>query len=229
MKALSSYSKRIHLVVFCCFLFPFFYTGCGGPSEEEIAAKEKSRQDSITAFTAAKNGTIAVYDTAKQKPAAVTTTDTTKPAIVENKDTTIQQAIVHPKDKDKDDEEKNSTLSEKIVKQLPILKPLLVPKEKTFSGIASVIDTAMYLPFYSVFLSFLLLVLSLVVKYMDAQARTTIAMLNTLALISLYVSTHFSGYSEDLWGFWVAFSFVLLLTAFDIFVAVKNKREKATA
>jgi hypothetical protein len=93
---------------------------------------------------------------------------------------------------------------------------VLVPKENTYTGIAAVIDTAAYLFYFAIFLSFLLLIISLVIKFMEANARKTIVLLNTLALVSLFFSVHFSGYSERLWGFWTALSFMVLLTAYDV-------------
>ena len=61
---------------------------------------------------------------------------------------------------------------------------------------------------------------------MEANARKAIVLLNTLALVALLVSIHFSGYSERLWGFWTALSFMILLTAYDVAIIIIEKKLK---
>ncbi len=229
MKKQYSYSKRIHFATLCCFLFPFFYTGCGEPSAEEKAAKEKATQDSVAAVANAKTGIGATTDTTFKMEVSVTSEEElAKEKSEQTKDTTEQ--LVKPKQtetaKTSDQDKSTITPAEKICEQAPFLKSMLVPKENTYTGIAAVIDTGAYLFYFAIFLSFLLLILSLVIKFMEANARKAIVLLNTLALVALLVSIHFSGYSERLWGFWTALSFMILLTAYDVAIIIIEKKLK---
>jgi hypothetical protein len=226
MKRHFAYSKRLHLATLCCFLLPFFYTGCGDETGE-TEAQAKAKQDSIQ-MTNNPGAGVNAPDTAFKMETTVTPEeDLAKEKKEQTKDTTAHLINPHEENKANTIEKDNSNLtaSHIICKKAPFLKPVLIPKENTYSGIAAVIDTAAYLFYFAVFLSFLLLIISLIVKLMEANARKTIVLLNLLGLVSLYLSVHFSGYSERLWGFWVAFSFVALLTIYDIGILIIVKKD----
>ncbi len=219
------YSKRLHWATLCCFLFPFFYTGCGGPSSEEIAAKEKYKQDSTAAVVAAN--------------AANTPKDTLNKTMTESADTTAQnyfsqvetsknqtQSLLAETPKTNMAKETRMS-SEKISDKFTFLKPFLTPKINTYTGIATVIDSITYIEYFSVFLSFLILIICLVIKFIEITATKTIVLLDTLGLIFLFISQPLPFLSigaEILWGFWVAVTFVFVLTIYDFYSIILNKR-----
>ncbi len=213
-----TFSKRLHWATLCCFLFPFFYTGCG-PSAEDKATMEKAKQDSIAAVTGQ-------TETESPDSAKTTILDSTKHEEIAEVDTSTEQtSILQPDTTTSKTEKESKTPSQKISNQLGFLRPILVPKQDTYTGVATVIDGIPFIPYFSIFISFLFLIISLVVKFIDSNARKTIVLLDILALISLFVSQPYSFDSEKLWGFWVAMTFVFALSVYDIYVIRRSKTE----
>jgi hypothetical protein len=233
------FSKRLHLATLCCFLLPFFYTGCG-PSAEEKAAAEKANQDSIAAVEASKIDT-SIIERTSNKPV-----DT----IIENQaiqpDTNIKQLAIQPADstssnqvdtsKDQVTSSQSNTTSskqnpddnpsEKISNKFTFLRPLLIPKPYTYTGIATVINSIYPVVCYcATFISFLFLILSLVVKFIDIGARRSVVLLDILGLCFLIISVPFP-YGDKLYGFWVAVTFASILAVYDIYIIKLNKRLK---
>ncbi len=214
MKKHFAYSKRLHLATLCCFLLPFFYfTGCG-PSAEEKAAREKATQDSIIAVEKTMTTNVFV------KPDTIN-----KERIKENvSDTTIQTKESTPIAREPEKEDKSKSNSEKISDKYGFLSPILIPKPNTYTGLASIIDTTSLAFLASIFISFLLLIISLVVKFIESKARKTTVLLNFLSLIFLLFSRPYSYDYNILWGYWVAISFVALLTAYDVVIIIIAKK-----
>jgi len=208
------FSKRLHWATLCCFLLPFFYTGCGLSSEEKARA-EKSKQDSIAAATVNVNNTLI-------KPA-----DTTIQNNIPQKDTSnTQVSIVHPDTTTSKSEKESKSPSEKISTKFEFLRPLLIPKEDTYTGLATVIDSVPFICFFSVFICLLFLVISLTVKFIDLSARKTIVLLDTFASIFFFIARPYSWDSEKLWGYWVALAFITVLTIYDFYIIKLSRARK---
>lgn len=194
----QKYSRILHWVTLCCFLLPFFYTGCR-QNVEEYAPPGKELKDSIE-FKA--NQTI----TSTQDSVFEQSTDTNPDTLsTQLSDTTVSNS-----------KNESFTPSQEISYKYKFLRPFLVSKEKTFSGFAILIDSIIIIPYFAVFISFLFLIISLAVKFIDRNANKVIVLLDFLALISLFFSEPYSLISEKLWGFWIALIFVLILTVYDI-------------
>ncbi len=231
-------SKTIHIVVFLSFFLPFFYTGCG-PTNEEKAKKEKALTDSIAEVEVAKakaNAEKALVDTdlMKQTDSIMAAIDSAKGnneaelndsmaiAAAEKVDNTVSNSDnpLIPKSPIDD-----KTLADKIVNRVPFLAPVLVPKEDTYTGIASVINLIVLTEYIAIYISFLLLLICFTIKFIDKEARKTIALLDVLATVLLFISKAGNLTSHILYGYWMAFSFAVILTAYDFYIMRINKQK----
>ncbi len=195
MNSRRNKSLLLHYFVFLCFLFPFFYTGC----EKEVENENKSEIISID--------TLGASDRIDYKYAI---TDTIASVLTDK----VKQNETSTDTSSRSNNE-NST-SHILVDKYPILGIILIPSSDSYSGLATVIDTIQYFPFFSTFLSFLFLILSLAVKYMDSSSKRVIIMLNICALVTLFVSKYLSYNCENLWGYWTCLVMIGILTIYDI-------------
>lgn len=200
------FSKGLHWITFCCFFLPFFYTGCG-PSYKEKEAAEKAKQDSAATITS--NSVKEPKDSLTAKSFDITY----------NKQIASLSADTISKTETK-------TPSQKIVNEFKILRPVLIPKEDTYTGIATVIDSIPFIAYFAIFISFLFLIISLIIKFIEKNARKTIVLLDVLTIIFLFISTPYSWNSEKLWGFWVATTFTIVLTIYDFYIIRHIKKHK---
>jgi hypothetical protein len=200
MKKFFKYSRFLHWMTFLCLCLPFFYTGC---KKAEAPAEE-----------------IVQIDTTSINPELANTVRIDSIAI--NKQ---QKSIVEEESKS---EEKEKTLSETLSKEYTFLQPILVSKENTFSGLAMIIDSGSYVPVFSIFIYFLLSILSLTIKYLDSIAIKSIVLLDALALLFLIISEPIGIFNDRLWGLWVAIILFSTVTILDIYILTKyhpNKRK----
>jgi len=200
MKKLFKYSRLLHCMTFLCLCLPFFYTGC---KKAEAPAEE----------------TVEI-DTTSINPELANTVRLDSIAI--NKQ---QKSIVEEESKP---EEKEKILSETLSKEYTFLQPILVSKENTFSGLAMIIDSGSYVAVFSVFIYFLLSILSLTIKYLDSNAIKSIVLLDALALLFLIISEPIGIFNDRLWGLWVAIILFSTVTILDIYILIKyhpNKRK----
>ena len=121
---------------------------------------------------------------------------------------------------------KEETPSQIISREYAFLRPILESKEDTFSGLAILIDTLNYIPFFGIFLYILLSILGLTMKYIDSNGIRSIVLLQTLSLFFLAISRTFSFKSEILWGYWFAIVLVSVLTILDIYILTKEFKNK---
>ena len=238
------FSKRLHLATLCCFLFPFFYIGCDSGAKEK-AAHEQYKQDSIAAQDSiaqiialseisAVQDSIADYGNAQA--AVVKDSALIKPVdtIIQNNtlqtDTSYTQTLISQPDSSTFKKETESkSYSETISTKFEFLRPLLIPKEDTYTGLATVIDSIPLIYLISPFICFLFLLISLVVKFIDLNAIKTILLLETFALIFLFIApgmysfvitggTIETFWGLRIWGYWVALTFILALTIYDFYI-----------
>ena len=201
-------SRRLHLATICCFLLPFFYTGCGA-TEEEKAEEEKVEHDSIPTLT---NQTSTTFqdsfmnksiDSVSEKNFAQI--DTTK----------TQTESIEP---DTFKTKKEESPSEQIINKFTFLRPVLMPAKYTYSGLGTIINTTPYIRFFTIVISFLILLLCFVVKFIDKKALKTIVLLEILVFVFLIISKPHSWDFNILWGFWVTVVFSFALTLYDIYI-----------
>lgn len=202
MKKHFKYSRFLHWMTFLCLCLPFFYTGC---EKAEVSAEETVQIDTTSINTdlanAVKIDSISINN--------------------------YQKSIVGEESKI---EEKKKTLSETLSQEYTFLQPILVSKENTFSGLAMIIDSGSYIAVFSIFLYFLLSILSLIIKYLDFNAIKTIVLTDTLALLFLIISEPIGIFSHSLWGLWIAIILFSTLTILDIYILTKfhpNHRKKS--
>ena len=198
MKKLFKYSRLLHWITFLCLCLPFFYTGC---KKAEAPADESVQ-----------------IDTTSINPELANTERIDSIAINRQ-----QKSIGEEESKP---EEKEKTLSETLSKEYTFLQPILVSKENTFSGLAILIDSGSYIIFFSVFIYFLLSILSLTIKYLDSNGIKTIVLLEVLSLFFLVISRPIGIFHDKLWGLWVAIILFSALTIFDIYILTKYHQNK---
>lgn len=191
------YSKIIHIIALFCFFLPFFYDGCSGmPSKTAEEEVEKSKTDSLKAEDAVPQSMV-VESTADSTHVQSTTTSAEEP----------------------------KTVSAKIVKKLPFLRMLLVPKPDTYSGIAIIINSGFMIEIFGIFVAFLLLAMGLVFKFMEPNARKVTLLTSILGLVFFAIAKPMSFDSKTLWGYWVCLSVIVLLIVFDCYVFMINRRK----
>jgi len=195
MKKLSKYSKLLHWITFLCLCLPFFYTGC--KKAEEAPTPELVQQIDTSSVNTAKANKI-LLDNKSQ----------------DNLNKATEKVEVKTN-------EKEETISEALSKKYTFIKPILVSKENTFSGLAVIIDSGISIVFFGLFLYLLLSLLSLIVKYLESNGIKTIVLLDVLALFFLTISRPYAIISELLWGFWIAIILFSILTILDIYILIK--------
>lgn len=198
MKKLFKYSRLLHSMTFLCLCLPFFYTGC---KKAEAAAE-----------------TTVQIDTTSIEPELANAVKIDSIAI--NKQ---QKSIVKEESKTEEIEEK---LSETLSKKYTFLKPILVSEKNTFSGLAMIIDSGSYIVVFSIFIYFLLSILSLTIKYLDSKAIKIIVLLDVLALLFLIISEPIGFFNYRLWGLWVAIVLFSAVTILDIYILTKYHQNK---
>jgi hypothetical protein len=203
-----NFSRRLHWATLCCFFLPFFLQVSCGPSAEEKKATEETRQkDSIA-------NQLVIADTVNQKNTLQRdTADTFVPR-------ESSSSFVKTTDPSK-------SPSQDLAQKCEFLQPLLIPREDTFTGIATIIDALIFVPLFGTFISFLLLLIGLIAKFIDVKARRVMALLNLVALITLFISIPSPYYfsSNKLWGFWFTLVFVFALVIYDFYIIKLNNKE----
>lgn len=225
-------SKRLHWATLCCFLFPFFYyTGCGGPTKAELEAKAKATQDSIAAAEAANKTAKVQSSTASIAPTKTIKIDSIseKNSTLNLEDSTVENNISKIDTLDKNPltskSEKDTVFdSKELVEKYNYLRPILIPKPYTYTGLASIIDSNLVYDYVAIFISFFLLVLCLIIKFIDTLAKKTILLIDIFALFFLFVFPLHSDGFQTLWGYWVTLTFILILTIYDFYILKLNKR-----
>jgi hypothetical protein len=202
MKQLHFYSITLHFATLCCFFLPFFYTGCG-----EEKTPETTRVDTTAAST--RDSLLSSKPTPK---------DTTQKMTSSPEDSVPKFSASSKQDSAIKAANDNDDLSLKICLKLPFLRPFLVSKPDTYSGIALVINMSQYFIYYAIVFSVLLLLLSLLIKYIEPSARFSILLLEGISLICLFFSEANALESKELWGYWVAFSCLFVLAFLDGYI-----------
>ena len=112
----------------------------------------------------------------------------------------------------------DKTPAEYLSNNFSFLRPILMPIEYTYSGLGTIINTMFFIRIFSIVISILLLILSLLVKFIENKARKTIVLLDALAFVFLVIAIPATLGYEILWGFWVAVIFSLALTLYDFYI-----------
>jgi hypothetical protein len=206
-------SKIIHWITICCFFFPFFYTGCGEKAEE-ATSDEVVIQDSTYSDTTLNHElftdsiSLTFSDSSKQQN--VSESDSSSVMTTESKQDTAKAKAK----KDTDE------LSQRICNKFGFLQFILIPEPYTYTGLALVIDIIPFLPYLSIFLCFLFLIISLVVKFMEPNASKSIVLFELLALIFIFIAEPYYswGMGDKLWGIWLTTLFLIILSVYDIYL-----------
>jgi len=204
-------SKAIHWLAVLCLLLPFFYTGCN---------REEKEEETVTPDTAL----VVAEDTA-----TVVAEDT---AMMTPPDTNVIAESVTPEPVDTATPAKSNkeadVLSEELTEKYPWLKPILIPKEDTSTGLAVVLDSGFYFPLFGSFVFALLLVMGLLIKYLNRKALNIHLLLDLMAIAALLLAHPIAWNMERLWGFWVTLGVVSVMTLYDILVLAFHSGRKGT-
>lgn len=179
---------------------PFFYAGC---KEKVAEVTEEEIQTEITHVKEENKDTVSID--------SIDVNKSDQPII--EQDTKL--------------EEKEKKRSEMLSNEYTFLSPILVSKENTFSGLAMIIDTTDYIVIFSIFIFFILTILSLITKYFDATAIKTIVLIDVIALLFLIISRPADLFYHRLWGFWITIILFSVVTIIDVFILIKNHSKKS--
>ena len=210
MKKQLMFSKIVHWIAILCLLLPFFYTGCN----RDEKAEEPITPD--TAMVVAEDSaTVVAEDTAMMTPPdSNVITESVAPEPV---------YTVTPAKSEKE----TDVLSEQLTEKYPWLKPILIPKEDTSTGLAVVLDSGFYFPLFGSFVFALLLLMGLLIKYLNRKALNIHLLLDLMAIGALLLAKPIAWNMERLWGFWVTLGVVSIMTIFDILILASNSGRKS--
>jgi len=211
----NKYSRLIHIVTMLSFLLPFFFNGCGQTAAKKKKAEDKRIQDSI-------ENAQKYFDSTHVN---LNQPDTIRQIKISQVDTVKKQMSTNHADTIKNNADKKSEyLSEEISKKYSFLSSILIPKADIHTGLATVIDTFRYINYFAIFISLLLLIISLTIKFVDVDAKKAIGLLDTIALIFLAITQSAFITSETLWGYWVCLTALICLTVYDLYLILLDKR-----
>jgi hypothetical protein len=196
------FSRLLNLFVILTFFFPFFYDGCAESSQKEAETKQNS--DSINAININGRTITGTVD--------LNNTDTLKEPI----DKPGRKSTIESQN---DDE----STCQSLVKKYPFLSIVLMPSKYTYSGIGAIVNVSPMFYYFSIFISFLLLFIGLLIKFIDPNSTRTFIILDILILVGIAVSRNMSFSFERLWGYWACILMSSFLLIFDIFF---HKTEK---
>jgi hypothetical protein len=213
MRKYDRFSKVIHTAVLCSFFLPFFFTGCGNKKQDdgsEIDATENTAnlETTTTEDTSSINYTSTIVENQTPK---VDSSNKESNLVITDSNSSLNQM-------------KPKYISERICNTFEFLRPLLIPELNTYTGIGVVIDSIPATPFFSAFISLLFLFISLLIKYIEKNARISIVLLESLALIFLIMATPYSFTSHKLWGYAVALVLIAFLIVYDLYIIRINKQ-----
>ncbi|MFZ4796925.1 MAG: hypothetical protein ACOYMA_05490 [Bacteroidia bacterium] len=214
------YSRFIHVLVLCTFFLPFFRSGCNTPSaEEKLNAEQQHQADSIAICTRNADSIAGISDIILPDSFS---NDSTTESITEIDTMDFRAPFKTKQDSIKNDKEKS--ISQQIVEAFPIFRILLNPEPNIYTGIGTTINVFPYFFLFGTFLSLLVLLVSFLVKFIERKAQKTILLLEILAFIFLYNASSYDYWGEELWGYWVSFAAIILLTLFDFYIWWKSRK-----
>lgn len=206
MTKIFSYSIKLNYAALLCFLLPFFYTGCEKKSETAPSA------DSLVVDSVALDSDTLKDSTLHSKDSTILNDTLIIDSLENNTTSTIGDSSATSSNENRDD------LSLAISKKIPFLAPILISKKNTYSGVAILINNIPFLPLFSIVISFMCLIISLIAKYLEPNSRKIIFLLDIVSFASLAISRPASWIHEILYGYWIALAFVIFLVVCDLYI-----------
>lgn len=202
-------------------MLPFFYSSCGGPSEEEkMKMEEKRIQDSIDnviGLTTMNNSDSVI---AYANPVIVS----------ENNDDIQENAAAKPQLTKNKTFNNDKPYSNTICNKYPFFKPILVPKENNYTGLASALNVFEVIYLFSCFISLLLLLLiAILIKFIERNARKSIVLIELFSFLFLFISQpniQITFNSNILWGYWCCLGCMGILALFDLYLVFLKETNK---
>ncbi|MFM7766123.1 MAG: hypothetical protein ACKO6I_10750, partial [Sphingomonadales bacterium] len=98
-----------------------------------------------------------------------------------------------------------------------VWKLFFEPKKDHFTGFAEIYRTLFAFRYVIIIFAFILLILSLAIKFMEREARKSILLLQIFALLSLIFYSPAASNFDRLWGFWAELILLTGLIAIDYY------------
>lgn len=208
------FSKTLHFAVILCFALPFFFhEGCQNASS---SGDDIPVTDSITLDTSAN------------------TTDTT--TLSETPADSIVNAPVESININADNQPAETAVAgQDLINQKDNFresgawKLFFEPKKDHYSGLGEIYMNLYFLKFISISIAFLLIIVSLVIKFIESKARKSILLLHALSLIALLIYSPAAEKFDRLWGFWIVLILFASLIAVDVYQMRKENKEEVPA
>ena len=215
------YSNILHLITLCCFTLPFFYSSCGPSAEEKMKMEGRRIQDSIDNV----NG----LTTTNNSDSII---EYANPAIVsENIDSLQANDTIKPSLTESETFNNDKPYSNTICIKYPFLKPILVPKENNYTGLASALNVFELIDLFSCFISLLLLLIAMLIKFIERNARKSIILIELFSFLFLFISQpniQFTFSANVLWGYWCCLVCMGILVLYDMYLVLVKARHKNT-
>jgi hypothetical protein len=204
MKNNLLYSKLIHALLIMSFILPFFYTGC--EKKEEIVTASENRFNGI--------------DTSISNTEA--NTDTSSILINESINTNTDTR----QNNNNNDE---SSFSEELSKNNKLLKFILTPNENTYTGFGTIVDTFPYFSFFSITISFIILLITFINKIIESNHTKSIVLNEVISLIFLIITNKGVFAEKKLYGFWITIILFAIIIFYDYYLLTTKRKENINA
>jgi hypothetical protein len=202
MKNNLLFSKLIHALLIMSFILPFFFTGC--EQKEEI--------------TTASGNVFNGIDTSN----IVANTDTSSILINESINTNTETR----QNNNNNDE---SSFSEELSKNNKLLKFILTPNENTYTGFGTIVDTFPYFSFFSITISFIILLITFINKIIESNHTKSIVLNELISLIFLIMTNKGVFAEKKLYGFWITIILFVIIIIYDYYLLTSKRKDNINA
>jgi hypothetical protein len=121
--------------------------------------------------------------------------------------------------------------SYRVCAKYPFLKPILIPKEDTYTGLASALNIFEFICLLSCFISLLFFTVAMLIKFIECNARKSIVVIELFSFLFLVISQpniQITFSTSILWGYWCCLGSMGLLVLYDIYIAFLKARHMNT-
>jgi len=227
MKIKMKISKYLQIGLLLTFFLPFFRQCSMGPSPEEVEQKRIADStrvvDSLKIMDSLKiaNPGCNIDSIYIKEILKIDISDTSVAIHNDKVDSLIKDSI------DKNEAFVEKSASDDSKKESKFAELFLTPGNN-YTGLGYILSSVYGLIYYGgATLAFFLWIIGLILKY---KKQKLVHFINIIALILFYF-TYFdiSKYKTDnkLWGYWVCFSWCLVMIIVDILILIKEKKKKS--
>jgi len=200
MKKDLLFSKLIHALLIMSFILPFFFTGCE-QKEEIVTASENEfyKIDSSNSITDANADTSSIL---------------------------INESInTNTETRENNNDNDESSFSEELSKNNKLLEFILTPNENTYTGFGTIVDTFPYFSFFSITISFIILLITFISKIIESNHTKSIVLNEVISLIFLIMTNKGVFAEKKLYGFWITIILFVIIIFYDYYLLTTKRKD----